>query len=127
MKTILTACLLIVATGLKAQQSKPIMNASSTELKVVCKLTTPELQKRKATVIAELKSLVLSRQELVNGYSYKFEATDKILDKLILFIKTERQCCDFFTFQLTVEEDNALFTITGPEGAKEFLKEEVDL
>lgn len=116
-----------VVTGLKAQQNRPVMNTPSIESKVVCKLTTPELQKRKATVIAELKSLILSRQELVNGYSYKFEATDEILDKLNLFIKTERMCCDFFTFQLTIEESSAIFNITGPEGAKEFLKEEVDL
>lgn len=94
---------------------------------VTCKLTTPELQKRKATVIAELKALVVAREELSNGYGYEFEGTDDILDKLNTFIKTERMCCDFFTFRLTVEENKALLNITGPEGAKEFLKEEVDL
>ena len=94
---------------------------------VTCKLTTPELQKRKATVIADLKSLVLERTELKDGYSYKFEGKDQILDKLNDFIKTERMCCDFFTFQVTVEENTALLKITGPNGSKEFLKEEVDL
>jgi hypothetical protein len=94
---------------------------------VTCKLTTPELQKRKATVIAELKAIVVSRNELSNGFGYEFEATDEILDKLNTFIKTERMCCDFFTFQLTIEENKAMLNITGPEGAKEFLKEEVDL
>jgi hypothetical protein len=94
---------------------------------ISCKLTTPELQKRKATVIAELKSLVLEIKQLESGYSYRFEATDEILDKLNDFIKTERLCCDFFTFQLTVEENTALLNITGPDGAKEFLTAEVDL
>jgi hypothetical protein len=94
---------------------------------ITCKLTTPELQKRKATVIAELKALVLNRKELSNGFAYEFQGSDEILDKLNTFIKTERVCCDFFTFQLTVEENTALLNITGPEGAKEFLKEEVDL
>jgi hypothetical protein len=94
---------------------------------VSCKLTTPELQKRKATVIADLKALVLERKELENGFSYKFEGTDEILDKLNDFIKTERMCCDFFTFQITVEEQTALLNITGPNGAKAFLKDEVDL
>ena len=92
-----------------------------------CKLTTPELQKRKATVIAELKARVLTRKELSNGFGYEFNGSDEILDKLNDFIKTERMCCDFFTFQLTVEEDKALLNITGPQGAKEFLKEEIDL
>lgn len=94
---------------------------------VTCKLTTPELQKRKATVIAELKALVLERKELADGYSYRFDGSDQNLDKLNEFIKTERMCCNFFTFQLKVEENVALLTISGPEGAKEFLKEEVDL
>ena len=99
----------------------------TTSKSVTCKLTTPDLQKRKATVIAELKALVISRTELSNGFGYKFEGTDEILDKLNTFIKTERMCCDFFTFQLTVKDNNALLNITGPEGARQFLKEEVDL
>jgi hypothetical protein len=94
---------------------------------ISCKLTSVELQKRKTTVIAELKALVLSRHELTDGYGYEFEGNDDILDKLNTFIKTERMCCDFFTFQLTVEENKAILNITGREGAKEFLKEEVDL
>ena len=118
---------LFAVTRLKAQQNKADMNTKSTDDKVVCKLTTPELQKRKATVIAELKALVLTRQELVNGYSYKFDGTNEILDKLNLFIKTERQCCSFFTFRLTVEESNATLDITGSDEAKDFLKLEVDL
>lgn len=94
---------------------------------VTCKLTTPELQKRKATVIAELKALVVSRNELLNGYGFEFEATDEVLDKLTAFIKTERMCCDFFTFHLTVESNKALLHITGGGDAKEFLKDEIDL
>jgi hypothetical protein len=94
---------------------------------ISCKLTAPELQKRKATVIAALKALVLEKKELENGFSYKFDGTDEILDKLNDFIKTERACCDFFTFQITVEGQTARLNITGPNGAKEFLKDEVDL
>jgi hypothetical protein len=99
----------------------------TTTKEVTCKLTTTELQNRKATVIAELKALVLEKKELENGFSYKFEGTDEILDKLNDFIKTERMCCDFFTFQITVEDQIAVLNITGSNGAKEFLKEEVDL
>ena len=100
------------------------MDTSSKPLS--CKLTTPELQKRKATVISELKALVINRKELPNGYRYEFAATDDILDKLASFIKTERMCCDFFTFDLIVEQTSTLLAITGPDGTKEFLKKEVD-
>jgi hypothetical protein len=119
-------CLLgLIVLGAHGQTKTSAMETATKP--VTCKLTTPELQKRKATVIAELKTLVRERKELDNGYAYKFESLDQNLDKLNEFIKTERMCCDFFTFQLTVEESTAILTITGPNGAKEFLKDEVDL
>jgi hypothetical protein len=118
----------VLALASIAATGQPKNTAMPTPAKpITCKLTTPELQKRKATVIAELKALVVERKELENGFSYKFEGTDETLDKLNAFIKTERMCCDFFTFQITVEDQTALLNITGPNGAKEFLKEEVDL
>jgi hypothetical protein len=118
-------CLLLLMAMAAVGQNKTTMKTATKP--ITCKLTTPELQERKATVIAALKAIVVSRSELNNGYSYEFEGTDEILDKLNIFIKTERLCCDFFTFQLTVEDNIALLNITGPEGAKEFLKEEVAL
>lgn len=94
---------------------------------VTCKLTSPELQKRKATTIADLKKDILSREELTNGFSYKFASSDQALDNINDFIKTERLCCDFFSYQITVKEDSTELQITGPAGTKDFLKEEVDL
>ena len=94
---------------------------------LTCKLTTAELRERKSNVIADLKLLVQERKELESGYSYLFESTDRILDQLNEFIKTERMCCDFFVFQLTIDGNAAILDITGPAGAKEFLREEVDL
>lgn len=119
------SCILALTSVAAHSQTKTTVMETATK-PVTCKLTTPELQKRKATVIADLKALVLERKELENGYSYKFEGKDEILDKLNDFIKTERMCCDFFTFQITVEENTALLTITGSTDAKEFLKREVD-
>ena len=118
------ACLFAIIGGTANSQTQ---NAAMETKTLTCKLTTPELQKRKATVIAGLKALVLDRRELVDGYSYRFEGRDENLDKIHEFIKTERMCCDFFIFQLTVDGNEALLSITGPAGAKEFLKEEVDL
>lgn len=98
------------------------------ETKLTCKLTTPELQQRKNTVIAELKDYVLEKIETENGFKYKFEGSDKMLDLLSSFIKTERLCCDFFVFTLTASGD-AKFTmleLSGPEGTKDFIKNEID-
>jgi hypothetical protein len=99
------------------------------ERQITCKLTTPEMQKRKATVIADLKKQVIERKELENGFSYKFHGFDKIIDELTSFVKTERLCCDFFDFALSVKGDAsfAWLTITGPNGTKDFITSEIGL
>lgn len=93
--------------------------------KLTCKLSTPELQQRRATVIRELKELLLKKEEISEGLQLTFQSPDHVLDKLLDFIKSERLCCDFFSFQLSVSGDKATLQITGPQGAKEFLEHEV--
>lgn len=112
---------------LKAQEKETSMKTLMEQAQVSCKLTTPELQQRKKTVIAELKNLVLEKLETEKGFKYKFEGTDKILDLLNDFIKTERLCCDFFVFTLTASSDSKVtwLELSGPEGTKEFIKHEI--
>lgn len=103
--------------------------ATSKTTQLACKLTTPELQKRKATVLASLKKRILEKKELSNGYAYRFIGSDEVIDELTEFIKTERECCDFFTFNLSINGDKseAWLELKGAEGAKEFIKSELEL
>ena len=96
---------------------------------VSCRLTTPELRKRKETVIASLKQQILDKKELKDGYAFKFPGTDEVLDELTAFIKTERACCDFFTFGLSISGDKseAWLELTGADGSKDFIKSELGL
>lgn len=97
---------------------------------LACKLTAPELRRRRETVIANFKKQVIEKKELDNGFAYRFNGSDNIIDELSGFIKTERICCDFFEFNLSVSgrPDNPLwFTITGPEGIKDFVLTEIGL
>lgn len=97
--------------------------------KLTCKLTSPELRVRKETVIKSLKSQCLQKEELTNGYSYKFVGSDKMVDELTEFVKTERACCDFFIFNLSISGDKteAWLEITGPKGAKDFIRTELEM
>ena len=112
------ASLLLSLTGY-SQSSKPI----------TCKLTSPEMQQRKATVIASLKKKIILKKELPDGFSYQFDGADTTIDELTSFIKTERLCCNFFDFSLSIKGDGtgALLTITGPKGAKDFINTELEL
>lgn len=96
---------------------------------LVCKLTSPELQKRKETVIASLKKQIVKKQELSNGYAFKFAGTDKVIDELSEFVKSERSCCGFFNFGLSFSGDGkeAWLNLTGPEGAKDMINTELGL
>jgi hypothetical protein len=69
------------------------------------------------------------KKELKDGYAFKFPGTDKMLDELTEFIKTERECCDFFTFNLSISGDKseAWLELTGVEGAKDFISTELGL
>jgi hypothetical protein len=97
------------------------------EVEITCKLTTPELQKRKATVIAALQKEVVEKTELPDGYSFKFNGTDSIIDELTEFIKAERHCCGFFIFTIKVSDNKGFirFAITGPPGTKDFIENEL--
>ncbi|MDX3917155.1 MULTISPECIES: hypothetical protein [Olivibacter] len=96
---------------------------------LTCKLTSPEILERKATVIASLKNQVLEKKELSNGYTYKFKGDDNVLTELTEFIKTERLCCDFFDFGIRIAGDASTtwLSITGPEGTKTFIDTELGL
>ncbi|PWT75712.1 MAG: hypothetical protein C5B59_08190 [Bacteroidetes bacterium] len=103
-----------------------IMPDTIKKREVSCKLTSSELRKRKEEVIAVLESKILEKQELPDGYKFKFEATDEMLDQLTSFLKSERACCDFFDFTLALSDKIVWLSITGPDGTKDFIKTELE-
>jgi hypothetical protein len=93
-----------------------------------CKLTTPELQKRKEEVIAAIKKQVKKKEELPNGFRYSFDGSSDMLETVAAFIKSERSCCGFFNFTMSVfNDDKITLDITGDKGVKEFIKTELEM
>ena len=110
-------------------RNKPEACSETCSIKdIVCKLTAPELQARKATVIASLKKEMLETKVTEEGVSFRFPASDTMFDQLTEFIKTERQCCSFFQFGLRVKsEDQSIWLdLSGPEGTKDFIQHELN-
>jgi len=105
------------------------MKATNQSNELSCKLSSKKLVKRKMTVLNNLKNQVLETKELNNGYAFRFPGSDDVLDQLNEFIKSERTCCDFFIYGLSISGDKseAWLELTGPEGAKEFISEELGL
>jgi hypothetical protein len=99
------------------------------EIGLCCSLTDPELQQRKTTILASLKAEIIEKQEIQDGFVYTFPGNDDMLNQLIASIQSERICCPFFKFELTIQDikNTVWLKITGPDGAKEFIVHELDL
>ena len=93
-----------------------------------CKLTSPELSQRKQTVIRELKKQVIESRETTSGFAYKFGGSNTVIDSLLEFVKSERQCCPFLTFNLSFGSNSEAIwlELNGPEGVKEFIRTELE-
>lgn len=123
---LLTSCQDKIVSQMKNQISG-IKKESRDEL--TCKLSGPELQQRKATVLASLRKQIIEKKELIDGYAFKFSGSDSVIDELTTFVKTERECCDFFNFTISISGDKseAWLQLTGTKGAKEFIRSELEL
>ena len=78
-------------------------------------------------MIALLQKQVLEKKELADGYSFQFMGSDLIIDQLTEFVKTERQCCEFFTFAIHVSDEKSIIwmDLTGPPGTEDFIENEL--
>src|ERR1041385_8064265 len=115
----------IFVWGCHDNSSKGCADGCEQKTNLSCKLTSPELQKRKTTVIDSLQKQILGKKELDNGFSFRFPGNDVTIDRLNEFIKTERQCCPFFNFDLKITGDtnSVWMDVTGRDGTKEFIKD----
>ncbi len=96
----------------------------SDEIPVACRLTDSELREREAALWKELKSVWSATEDLPGGYAFHLPGDKKWLALAAELIAAERECCPFLTFELIAEPNMGALTLrmTGPAGAKEFLK-----
>jgi hypothetical protein len=96
-------------------------------LSIACKLTDEEQQKRREKLSRELFSGREGTRELDDGYEFVFAGGADWAEKLVSFVVSERECCPFFTFEMIFEPEGGPISlrVRGPEGAREFMREEV--
>jgi hypothetical protein len=97
------------------------------ELPVACTLTEPELQVRRAGVLADVRRSQEEARWLPDGVALRFAAEPERLAMLGTFIELERRCCAFLRFRLTVEPGGGpvWLELTGPAGTRDFLAAEL--
>jgi hypothetical protein len=101
----------------------------SPDLPVACTLGPDALKARRDDLLGGLVRRSSERTELSNGYRVRFDPEPGLLQTIAQVIDTERRCCRFLRFQLTVEpgESAIWLEFTGPRGTREFLQGLLDL
>ena len=74
-----------------------------------------------------LFSTIKQIEELPDGYGFRLAGPDVIV-QTAEFIELEKLCCPFLNFALEVEAENGSvwLRLTGREGVKAFIREEID-
>jgi len=104
------------------------MNREASPL--ACDMSAIPLSQREAhlSTSRDLFSLIQEIRELSNGYAFRFAEEVGVLVKTAEFISLEKLCCPFLAFGLDVgaEGGPVWLSLTGREGVKAFIREEVN-
>lgn len=95
------------------------------ELPIACSLNTPELAARRVDLAANLFSGVIEVAELPDGYGLRFPGTPEWIARLAEFVRFERECCPFFTFELAFLQAQGpiWLRLRGGAGVKAFVRD----
>jgi hypothetical protein len=99
------------------------------DLPIACTLGPAALKARREDLLGSLVRRANERIDLPNGYRVRFAQADDVLSMIARVVETERQCCQFLRFEITVEPAGGptWLEFTGPPGAREFLAGMLDL
>ena len=95
------------------------------DLPIACTLPVDERQRRRSDLLPGLIARAESHEPLPNGARLRFAASTDTLQIITRVIDAERQCCQFFRFQLVVEPGLGplVLDVEGPAGTSDFLAE----
>jgi hypothetical protein len=96
---------------------------TASDLPLACTLSAAELRERGEDVVAPLFARAHRLQETPDGYRFTFPAEAESVRDLLEFILSERDCCPFFTFELSFPSphESVWLTLRGGDGVKEFV------
>ena len=103
---------------------------SKAESPIACDMSVLTSRQREAHLATarELFSKVQVIKELVEGYEFRLGNEPEVIVKVAEFVKLEKLCCPFLNFAIEVEAEGGPVTLrlTGREGVKAFVREEIN-
>jgi arsenate reductase len=96
---------------------------------LACDMTAIPPRQRETHLSAsrELFTQIRQTQELSDGYQFQFADQPDLLKRLAEFVSLEQLCCPFLSFAIEIEAENGpvWLRLTGREGVKAFIREEI--
>jgi hypothetical protein len=91
---------------------------------IACNLTDGAFREREALLLARFKAAVSATTELPDGFAFHAPGDKTWIGLLAELMVAERECCPFIRFELAADPNMGRVTlsVTGPPGAKAFLK-----
>ena len=88
---------------------------------------SPEQRETHLAASRELFSSLQAIHELSDGYEFRLSNDPNTIVKVAEFISLERLCCPFLNFamEVTAESGPVWLRLTGREGVKDFIREEI--
>ncbi|GJM40965.1 MAG: hypothetical protein DHS20C20_12470 [Ardenticatenaceae bacterium] len=95
-----------------------------TEIPIACDLTDKAFADRRQTILASLWQKMDERQELADGYAFRFPGTNEMAQEVVDFALAERQCCAFFQIEISFspEKGSIWLRLRGGDGVKQFIE-----
>lgn len=105
-------------------------NHAPKESPIACDMSAIEPGRREQHIATgrELFGAVVEISERPDGYAFRLSGGQDLLVKIAEFISIEKLCCPFLGFALEVEPEGGAvrLRLTGREGVKAFIREEVN-
>ncbi len=111
---------LFFVAGVAQAESTPDANGTP---RIACQLSPGGFTLRKGE-IEDLFAGHLETRELEDGYAFRFPGDGEWAGRLVDFISSERQCCEFFKFELVFEPHQGpiWLRVRGSQEVKAFLE-----
>lgn len=99
------------------------------EVLIACRLSARDLASRREEITQQLFSHVEAREELPDGFGFRFPSVEPWASLALEFIQTERQCCPFFRFEMVFLPNDGPFWLRlgGSPEIKAFIMTELGL
>jgi hypothetical protein len=101
---------------------------TQTQSPIACDMSvlSPAQRETHLAISRDLFSSLKQIKELSNGYQFRLDGANVVV-KAAEFISLEKLCCPFLNFTLEVEAEkgSVWLKLTGREGVKAFVREEI--